>query len=127
MVRQKAWALAWLLAAALSALLTQGPSAQGDELLANGGFEDGVDPWTVGGGALDATAGLRLGYGQYALPLGGSVRRSVAWAGLQLLRLRSVAWRGKRAVGISAGILVRSDGMFWGGSRLLGRLGPYRP
>ncbi len=59
MGRRKAWALAWLLAAALSALLTQGPSAQGDELLVNGGFEDGVvDPWTVGGGTLDVAAGL---------------------------------------------------------------------
>ena len=40
MGRWKAWALAWLLAAILSALLLQAPSAHGDELLVNGGFED---------------------------------------------------------------------------------------
>jgi len=40
MARWKAWALAWLLAATLSALLLQAPSARGDELLVNGGFED---------------------------------------------------------------------------------------
>jgi outer membrane biosynthesis protein TonB len=39
MGRWKAWALAWLLAATLSALLLQALSARGDELLINGGFE----------------------------------------------------------------------------------------
>jgi hypothetical protein len=40
MGRRKAWTLAWLLAATLSALLLQAPSARGDELLVNGGVED---------------------------------------------------------------------------------------
>jgi hypothetical protein len=40
MGRWKAWALAWLLAAILSALLLQAPSAHADELLVNGGFEN---------------------------------------------------------------------------------------
>ncbi|MDP2949651.1 MAG: hypothetical protein Q8P22_08960, partial [Chloroflexota bacterium] len=54
MAQMKVWALAWLLAAALSALLTQGFSAQGDELLSNGGFEAelgeewAVTTWTSG-------------------------------------------------------------------------------
>jgi len=48
MGRSKAWALAWLLAATLSALLLQAPSARGDELLVNGGFEDELgDEWVV--------------------------------------------------------------------------------
>jgi hypothetical protein len=46
MERWKAWALAWLLAATLSALLLQAPSARGDELLVNRGFEDGVEGWS---------------------------------------------------------------------------------
>jgi hypothetical protein len=55
MGRRKAWALAWLLAATLSALLLQAASAQGDELLANGGFEDALgSEWAVtSGDALD--------------------------------------------------------------------------
>jgi hypothetical protein len=59
MGRRKAWAVAWLLAATLSALLLQTPSARGEELLANGGFEDGVaDPWMAWGGVVKVTAGL---------------------------------------------------------------------
>jgi len=58
MGRRKAWALVWLLAATLPALLLQAPSARGDELLVNGGFEDGVAPWTAKGGTLQAVQGL---------------------------------------------------------------------
>ncbi len=62
MGRRKAWALAWLLAATLSALLLQAPSARGDELLVNGGFEDGAaDPWKTRGGELEVEAGLGRG------------------------------------------------------------------
>ena len=55
MGRRKAWALAWLLAATLSALLLQAPSARGDELLVNGGFEVNLgSEWAVtSGDALD--------------------------------------------------------------------------
>jgi hypothetical protein len=60
MGRRKAWALAWLLAAILSALLLQVPSAQGGELLVNGGFENGIAPWMARGGELNATAGLGI-------------------------------------------------------------------
>jgi hypothetical protein len=57
MKRWKAWALAWLLAATPSALLLQAPSAHADELLVNGGFENGVAPWTANGGHLQAPPG----------------------------------------------------------------------
>jgi hypothetical protein len=51
MGRWKAWALAWLLAATLSALLLQAPSARGAELLVNGGFEaDPGSEWAVSSG-----------------------------------------------------------------------------
>ena len=54
----RAWALAWLLAAALSALLIQEIAAQGDELLVNGGFEDedSTDPWKAFFGELATLA-----------------------------------------------------------------------
>ena len=58
MGRRKVWALVWLLAATLPALLLQVPSARGDELLVNGGFEGGVAPWTAKGGTLQAVQGL---------------------------------------------------------------------
>jgi hypothetical protein len=58
MGQRKAWALAWLLAATLSVLLLQAPSARGDELLVNGGFEDGVARWVVRGGTLQSVDGL---------------------------------------------------------------------
>jgi len=37
-----AWVIPWLLAAFLPVLLTQGSTAQDDNLLANGGFENGT-------------------------------------------------------------------------------------
>ncbi|UCH87353.1 MAG: hypothetical protein JSU97_02900, partial [Dehalococcoidia bacterium] len=53
MGRWKAWALAWLLAATLPVLLLQAPSARGDELLANGGFEDELGgEWAVTSGDI---------------------------------------------------------------------------
>jgi hypothetical protein len=58
MGRRKAWALAWLLAATLSALLLQAPSAGGEELLVNGGFEDGTAHWAAKGGTLQSVDGL---------------------------------------------------------------------
>ena len=66
MGRRKVWVLVWLLAATLPALLLQAPSARGDELLVNGGFEDGIAPWTaVGGGELDSV-GQPTHEGQFA-------------------------------------------------------------
>jgi hypothetical protein len=47
-----AWAIPWLLAVFLSALLAQGSAAQDDNLLANGGFENGAEGWLVIGGEL---------------------------------------------------------------------------
>jgi hypothetical protein len=61
MGRRKAWALAWLLAATLSALFLQAPSARGDELLVNGGFEDSVDHWVAKGGILQSADGSGRG------------------------------------------------------------------
>ena len=40
MRRRMAWAIPWLLAAALPVLLIQGSTAQDDNLLVNGGFEE---------------------------------------------------------------------------------------
>ena len=45
MRRWIAWAIPWLLAVFLSALSTQGSAAQDDNLLINGGFEDGTAGW----------------------------------------------------------------------------------
>jgi len=45
MRRWIAWAIPWLLAVFLSALSTQGSAAQEDNLLINGGFEDGTAGW----------------------------------------------------------------------------------
>jgi len=50
-----AWAIPWLLAVLLSALSTQGSVAQDDNLLVNGGFEDGTAGWSAVGGGLDAS------------------------------------------------------------------------
>jgi hypothetical protein len=66
MGRWKAWALAWLLAATLSALLLQAPSARGEELLVNGGFEEaGADGqpvgWRAAGGEVQRAEGLGRG------------------------------------------------------------------
>jgi len=49
-----AWAIPWLLAVCLSALSTQGSVAQEDNLLVNGGFEDGTAAgwWPPSGGEL---------------------------------------------------------------------------
>jgi hypothetical protein len=47
-----AWALPWLLAAALPVLLTQGSAAQEDNLLINGGFEHGAEGWLAIAGEL---------------------------------------------------------------------------
>ena len=46
------WAIPWLLAAALPVLLTQGSTAQDDNLLVNGGFEDGAAGWLAISGEL---------------------------------------------------------------------------
>ena len=52
MRRRMAWAIPWLLAVALPVLLTQGSTAQGDNLLINGGFENGTAAWLADGGEL---------------------------------------------------------------------------
>jgi len=50
-----AWAIPWLLAAFLPVLLTQRSTAQDDNLLINGGFEDGTAGWLAIGGELTAS------------------------------------------------------------------------
>jgi hypothetical protein len=47
-----AWVTPWLLAVLLSALLAQESAAQDDNLLANGGFENGTEGWLAIGGEL---------------------------------------------------------------------------
>jgi len=65
MHRWIAWAIPWLLAAALPVVLTQGSTAQEDNLLVNGGFEDGTVGWSVIGGGLEVDDALVHG-GSYA-------------------------------------------------------------
>jgi len=50
-----AWAIPWLLAVFLSPLSTQGSTAQEDNLLTNGGFEDGTAGWLAPDGELTAS------------------------------------------------------------------------
>ena len=47
-----AWSIPWLLAVLLSVLLTQESAAQDDNLLINGGFEDGTEGWLAVAGQL---------------------------------------------------------------------------
>jgi hypothetical protein len=56
-----AWTIPWLLAAFLPVLLTQGSTAQDENLLINGGFEDGTVDWVPFRGEL--TAGDALVHG----------------------------------------------------------------
>jgi hypothetical protein len=50
-----AWAIPWLLAAALTVLQTRGSTAQDGDLLVNGGFEDDTEGWLAVGGELTAS------------------------------------------------------------------------
>jgi hypothetical protein len=56
-----AWAIPWLLAAFLPVLLTQRSTAQDDNLLINGGFEDGTAGWSAIGGDLTVDDALVRG------------------------------------------------------------------
>ena len=47
-----AWAIPWVLAVFLTALSTQRSAAQDDNLLINGGFENGTEGWLAIGGEL---------------------------------------------------------------------------
>ena len=63
MHRQVAWAIPWLLAVALAALLTRGITAQDGNLLVNGGFEEGAEGWrAVRGDLSDSDALLHGGF-----------------------------------------------------------------
>ena len=65
MRRRPAWVLPWLLAAILSVLLPHGITAQDDDLLVNGGFENGTAPWLPVDGEL-TTSGVLVRSGSYA-------------------------------------------------------------
>jgi len=63
MRRRVAWAIPWLLAVALAALLTRGITAQDGNLLVNGGFEEGAAGWrAVRGDLSDSDALLHGGF-----------------------------------------------------------------
>jgi hypothetical protein len=116
MGRRKAWALAWLLAVTLSALLLQAPSARGDELLANGGFEVNLgSEWAVtSGDTLDRVDTPSLVHnGSYAGRLAchgpdhcaiQQLVDSVGYA--QQYELKAyVVWKDSDLLGLSVGVL----------------------
>ena len=59
------WAIPWLLATLPAVLLTQASTAQDDNLLVNGGFEDGTAGWLAIGGELTVSDAFAHG-GSYA-------------------------------------------------------------
>ena len=96
-----AWAIPWLLAVFLSALLTQGSAAQ-DNLLVNGGFEDGTVGWQARGGELTASDAV-VRSGSYAgafvatnpAPGANRVRHCVPVASAADYEFRGYAARGE--------------------------------
>lgn len=107
------WAIPWLLAALLAVLLTQASTAQDDDLLINGGFEDGTEGWQAPEGQLTVSDAL-VRSGSYAgvFPMGAAYPPREASQCLPIAPSSDYEFRGYAARG-EAGPPTLQLRVFW--------------